>query len=151
MLLKQKVIKEFYGVAAILMNKIEDHRAENQGNIEIYVRDCPHDKIVSWLSRVFGPLEKVTNESDLVIYHTSHRHSIIPISIQENMNDGSFTSIFISQNISPWSNDVDFARDAHRELKCQVRCDPGDEYPDVPSYSDTFLQITDTKEELIDW
>ena len=92
MLLKQKVIKEFYGVAAILMNKIEDHRAENQGNIEIYVRDCPHDKIVSWLSRVFGPLEKVTNESDLVIYHTSHRHSIIPISIQENMNDGSFLS-----------------------------------------------------------
>ncbi|MHC4215764.1 MAG: hypothetical protein ACYSWP_20645 [Planctomycetota bacterium] len=132
------------------MNNIKGYRAENPGNIEVYVRNCPRDKIASWLCRVFGPFEKV-NESDPVIYHVSYRNSTISISIQERMEDGPFTSIFINPNITPWSNDVDFARDAHRELKCQVRCYPGDEYPDVPSYSDTFLQITGTKEELIDW
>jgi hypothetical protein len=50
-----------------------------------------------------------------------------------------------------WRSDVEFARFLAGVTGRSVRCDPGSMFPEVWAYSDTFLQIENGVESLIEW
>jgi len=50
-----------------------------------------------------------------------------------------------------WESDVEFARFLASATGRSVRCDPGSAFPEVSPYSDTFLQIENGNESLVDW
>ncbi len=54
------------------------------------------------------------------------------------------------RNCDYWETDVDFARFLAKEVGGRVLCDPGSKFPEVSPYSDTFLEIEDGKESLIE-
>lgn len=50
-----------------------------------------------------------------------------------------------------WGSDVEFARFLASSTGRSVRCDPGAAFPEVSPYSDTFLQIENGIESLVEW
>jgi len=120
-------------------------------DIEIYIRSCPREKILAWISRVLGPLEKKHEDTDQTIYHCNHHGHIVPVVITDGIAAGPFTGVWFNSDETPWAHDVECAREIHLKTGCTVRCDPCGVYTQVDPYSDVFLQISDMKEELIDW
>src|SRR5262245_25283930 len=115
-----------------------------QTNIEIFA-DCSQERLLAWVESVIGGLSTGEVAGAATIYQSS-AGSVITTPIE----DSDFISIWFSTPHSPWATDVDCARQAAREIRCVVRCDPGVAY-DVDPYSDVFLQIADSSETLIDW
>ena len=115
-----------------------------QSNIEIYVKGCPTNKLIAWIAQQIGTLDRASAFDGQIVYDSR----IGPVTIA--VEDSSFTSAHFQSADTPWVTDVDCARQAARELRCIVRCDPGEHFPDVHSLSDTFLQITaDGQESLL--
>ncbi|KAB2910767.1 MAG: hypothetical protein F9K29_24140 [Hyphomicrobiaceae bacterium] len=85
----------------------------------------------------------------MTIYRCQVRGSDIPVMTTHGVADGTFTSIFFGSPRTPWRNDVDCARQAARELQCEVRCDPVAVRP--LAGPGEFLRIVDGREEFVNW
>ena len=119
---------------------------KSQSNIEIYIRDCPMDRLLAWLESVVGPLRPTVDTDGIVVYATA----VGPVIITPAVADGTFVGVCFNSPNTPWDTDVDCARQASRELQCVVRCDPGEHFPDVDPLSDVFLEIADGAEKLVE-
>lgn len=121
---------------------------KRQPEIEVYLRDCPTERLVAWLRAVIGPLEDPVEAGAAIVYPSA----IGAVVVTPCIEDGPFVGVWFNTNRSPWTTDVDCARQAARELVCTVRCDPGQHYPDVPGWvSDVFLEISGGVEKLVEW
>lgn len=120
-----------------------------QSDIEIYVRDCSNERLLEWLTSAFGKVVFVDHAGKMAIYRGRMEGNDVPIMLTPGMEGGPFTSVWINSPHRPWSNDVDCARQAARDLGREVRCDPMAIRPTAaPS---EFLRILDGREEFIDW
>jgi hypothetical protein len=121
---------------------------ERQLEIEIYLRDCPSERLVEWLRSVVGPLKDPVKVGAAVVYPSA----VGSVVVTPNIEDGPFVGVWFNTHSSPWGTDVECARQAARELACTVRCCPGQDFPEVPFWvSDTFLEISGGVEQLIKW
>ena len=121
---------------------------ERQPEIEVYLRDCPTERLVAWLRAVIGPLEDPVEAGAAIVYPSA----IGAVVVTPCIEDGPFVGVWFNTNRSPWTTDVDCARQAARELVCTVRCDPGQHFPEVPRWvSDVFLEISGVVEKLVEW
>src|SRR5207248_4042795 len=93
---------------------------KRQSDIEVYVRDCPMERLGAWLQSVFGPLEAPVEAGDAVVYTGSTG----PVVVTPGIEGGPFVGVWFNTPLSPWATDVDCARQAARELGCTVRCCP---------------------------
>ena len=119
---------------------------ERQREIEIYLRDCPLDRLVTWLESVVGPLAPVEAGGAALVY----RSSIGPIVVTQGIEGGPFVGVWFNSPNTPWATDVDCARQAARELERVVRCCPGPDFPDVPCWvADQFLEIAGGMEQIV--
>lgn len=118
----------------------------HQENIEIYLR-CDTQQVVEWLARVAGPVVLTEAMGDMLAYETRTG----TVFVTPDIGDGSFVSVYMKAAGTPWSTDVDCARQAASELGCVVRCDPGRHHPEVHPASDIFLEIHRGAEVLVDW
>lgn len=116
---------------------------ERQPNIEIFLHGCPMEQLLTWIEMIIGPLEKPEEAGDSTIYPGPIGPTIVT-----PVQDG-FVSVCFNTSLTPWETDVDCARQAARELKCTVRCDPGQHFPEVHPASDIFLEINGETERLI--
>lgn len=118
-------------------------------DIEIYLHKTTMQRIVAWLESRIGPLVPIARGEDGVwIYHWSDPAPLTAITITPGAG-GSFTAVWLNSSRSPWSSHVDCARDAHRALGAEVRCDPSGLCPAAgPS---TFWRVTDSGEEPFEW
>ncbi|MBF5004323.1 hypothetical protein [Diaphorobacter caeni] len=124
-------------------------------DIEVYVQTADRNAVVALLRPELGELElEHVPELDLHIYSNQTLH----LSISESV-DG-FLSVWLRargrapwhDSGTPWPNSPALARFLVRGMGCMVRCDPEDDYPEVPSLSDVFLQIdADGRETLFTW
>jgi hypothetical protein len=73
----------------------------------------------------------------------------LKIVVNSNIQDG-FTSVWVL-GANCWKSNAEFARFLARTLRCRVRCDPGDAYPQVSPYADAFLEISDGRESIVAW
>lgn len=120
---------------------------EKQPDIEIYLKECPMDKLVEWLTSLFGNIEPPLEAGDSEVFHSS----IGPIIITPTIEDSEFISVWFNTPNSPWLTDVECARQASIDLKCIVRCNPGQHFPEVPAQSDLVLEIENKVESLVVW
>jgi hypothetical protein len=121
---------------------------ERQRDIQIYIRDCPPERLIGWLESVVGPLDDPEPAGSAVV----HRSSNGSVVVTPRIEDGPFVSVWFNTPGSPWATDVDCARQAARELGYVVRCCPGQHFPDVPWWaSDRFLEIANGVEKTISW
>jgi hypothetical protein len=121
----------------------------DQNTIEIYVRHCPNERLLEWVTSALGQTLLVCQEECLTVYRCQVHGNDVPVVTTHGVADGTFTSIFFNSPHTPWCNDVDCARQAARELQCEVRCDPVAVRP--LARPDEFLRIVDGREEYINW
>ena len=120
------------------------HKEED---IEMYFLCDNLQVVLKWIESCCGPLREAQEAGEITFYKisqgsvaiTSTKASIPCISVW-----------FISQN-TRWDRGIDCARQAASDTGLVVRCDPGNEYPEVHPLSDVFLEIRDGRETLIEW
>jgi hypothetical protein len=105
------------------------------------------DKLVEWLTNLFGNLEPSVEAGDFDVFQSK----IGPIIVTSAIEDSEFISVWFNTPNTPWPTDVECARKASIDLECVVRCDPGQHFPDVPVESDIFLEIENKVESLVTW
>jgi hypothetical protein len=120
---------------------------DKQREIEIYVRDCTVADLLAWAGSRLGNLAGPDAAGDATVYESPCG----PLIVTPAIEDGPFISLWFNTPRTPWRTDVDCARDAARALRCTVRCDPGQQYPEVPPQSSIFLEIVGEREELVTW
>jgi hypothetical protein len=119
---------------------------DRQPEIEIYLHNCPLERLVAWLRTVVGPLEEAMPRGNAVVYPSA----VGPVVVTTDAG-GSFVGVWFNTPRSPWNTDVECARQAANELKCTVRCDPGPHFADASSLSAIFLEISGGNERLTEW
>lgn len=118
-------------------------------DIEIYLARCEIAPLDAWLEQAIGapPLTPAGKRK----WRTLGRGDggEVPVLVVENAADG-FASLWLDSAETPWASDSECAREAARQLGCEVRCSLGGWQPgDDP---DRFLQIeADGSERPIDW
>ena len=120
---------------------------KRQPDIEIYLKDCPMDKLIVWLTSLFGNLEPPVEAGNSTVFHSA----IGPVIITAQLEDGEFFSVWFNTPNSPWATDMECARQASYDLKCLVRCCSGQYFSEVPAESDIFLEIEKEVESLTVW
>ena len=121
---------------------------ERQPDIDIYVRDCPIERLITWLESVVGPLASAEDAGAATVYPSR----IGPVIVTPGIEDGPFVGVWFNSPNSPWATDVDCARQVAWELGCVVRCCPGEHFPEVPWWaSDQFLEIVGGVEQIVTW
>lgn len=111
--------------------------------IAIYI-DCSPERFAEWVGSIAGPLNENQKIGDTSTIYSGPLGRIVVSSNDED----SFLEVTCFLSPSPWATHADCGRQAARELKCRVRCEPGAEYPEVIRHSETALEIDGTKEPL---
>ncbi|MGC3872707.1 hypothetical protein ACPF7Z_05475 [Halomonas sp. GXIMD04776] len=122
---------------------------ERYPDIEIYLSEVIIERLDTWLGEKLNasPLTPAGKRK-----WRSHGHchgERIPILLVEKAADG-YASLWFDSPTTPWQRDADCARQAARELGCEVRCSLGGWQPgDDP---DRFWQVhPDASEGVIEW
>ena len=108
-------------------------------DIEIYIEGSETEQVISFLNKEIGTL---SYDSEIYEGHVLYTYGDANVLINTGIQDG-YISVYL-KGIAKWKSDVD-------SLGVKVRCDPGSEYPNVSSYSDLFVEITQQGESLIEW
>jgi hypothetical protein len=121
---------------------------QRQPEIEVYLCDCTEERLVAWLESVVGPLGEPEEPGASIVYSST----IGPVVVTPGIEGGPFVGVWFNTSRTPWTTDLDCARQAARELGCTVRCCPGQLFTEVPWWvSDVFLEISGGAEELVKW
>ncbi|MCW8932260.1 MAG: hypothetical protein OQL19_18755 [Gammaproteobacteria bacterium] len=88
-------------------------------------------------------------DSELDEGHTLYIHDNIKVLINEGLQER-YVSVYIKE-ANNWSTDIELARDIANKLRVAVRCDPGQDYPNVSPYSNIFVEVTSDGEHLVEW
>jgi hypothetical protein len=115
--------------------------------IEIYVRDCSGEQLISWIESAVGPLGPPEHAGEAAVYPSL----LGPVIITSGIEGGPFTSIWFNMSQNLWANDADCGRQAARELGCTVRCSPGQNFPEIYPAAPVFLEIECGAERLVIW
>ena len=111
-------------------------------DIGIYI-NSPMEQVVKWISSVVGLLNEDTRiGNDVFIYSCSFGKVIVTSNDEDSFVEVSFHTPGI------WKTGAECARQAARELRCKVHCDPGADYPEVNPHSDVMLEIDATTEPI---
>lgn len=111
--------------------------------IAIYI-DCSKEQFLKWINSIVGHLKEDVKIGDDTIFYSGSMGRLLVMS-----NDGSsFLEVNCFFTPQPWATHVECSRQAAREVKCKVRCEPGAYYPEVNPLSNTWLEIDGTKEPI---
>ncbi|UZE95099.1 hypothetical protein [Alkalimarinus alittae] len=98
-----------------------DH--QRQPDIEVYIKECSIDEIITWLNSVFedvktlGPLDK----KSITLTCTNGDNSI-PLTVYTGAAGKLYTSLWFQSEKTPWKTDLDCALAIANALDTEVRC-----------------------------
>lgn len=115
-------------------------------DLEIYIEGRETEQVISFLNKEIGTL---SYDSEIDKGHVLYTYGDAKVLINTGIQD-SYMSVYL-KGIEKWKSDVEFARCIVDSLGVTVRCDPGNEYPNVSPYSDLFVEITQQGESLVEW
>lgn len=113
-------------------------------SVDAYVFGADPDSVARIISTAIGSPFTCECVADFRFYEIAECQLVV-----NPGEDGYFSYSLVDCNL--WGNDVEFARFLARSTCQSVRCDPGSTFPEVSPYSDTFLQIENGLESLIEW
>jgi len=116
-----------------------------QYDIEVFAKTGNTNAVVSLLSRSIGPLTSSGSPDD---EPQIYQHGSASVVLQ--FSEDGFLSVWV-RGSTAWSSCCALGRHLAKELRCVVRCDPGNEFPEVSPYSNVFLEIKGDKESLVSW
>ncbi|WP_237065866.1 hypothetical protein [Microbulbifer guangxiensis] len=114
-------------------------------DVEIYINNIDEKSLLGWISSVLEEVVEVQRDDEMVILSGVFDKSIVPVIIQKNVENLDLTGVWFNSEITPWSSDLECAREAFYSLNKTVLCDPGEEYPSPTQ----FLEISENGEKLI--
>lgn len=121
----------------------------NHPDIEIYIKNAEHTDIVKWLSQRFDSFTSLGHKGVLHTWHASYQDHTFKVAIHERALGKSWSSVWFQSDNTPWSIDLDCAREAAKVLNLQVRCiASGWQEGDNP---DEWWKLENGTEEKIEW
>lgn len=126
-----------------------DNLLEQLDDLEIYVEGAPLDAIKQWLLANF-PGSEVRRESKKGFrFQGAYQAKRTPITVVKNAGNTGFTSIWVQNRNTPWSNDMEMGRSAHQAIGATVRCiESAWQKGDDP---DRWYEISTGGEKIISW
>ena len=124
---------------------MQSESPDRQEDVEIYVRACSVSDILRWLSGVLGPFRQL--EATPILYISENSEPPFTLLMWDEIGDGTYTSVMLAPNSTPWATDVAFARAAYAALDRAVRCDPGA----LSAKPWHWLEISPSGEALVEW
>lgn len=119
-------------------------RPKNKIDVEAYVFGLPIEVVVAAISTAIGALGSPEVIEEIQIYNVNEC-----ILVVQSGSYGNSVSYFL-RNCDYWETDVEFARFLAEEVGARILCDPGSSFPEVSPYSDTFLELENGKESLVE-
>lgn len=117
-------------------------------DIEIYIREPVLKRVLGWIKSKLGPIEELPvdqSQQDVRMFRTTEHQPSVPIMIQSSIEGGPYVGIWFDSSATPWSTDVDCARDAFEAFGLPVQCDPGPSHED----QDDFFRIDSSGESIV--
>lgn len=112
-------------------------------DVEAYVFGPSLEVVVEAIGTAIGALGTPEVLEDIHFFKSKEC-----ILVVQSSYGGSFS--YFLRNCDRWGTDVEFARFIAKEVGGRILCDPGSSFPEVSPYSDTFLEIEDDKESLVE-
>ena len=118
-------------------------------DLEIYVEGDPLETIEAWLLSCFPEGEVQRKSKKGFRFQGNHNQQSTPITVVKNAGQTGYTSVWVQNRNTPWNNDVEMARAAHKALQISVRCiESAWQKGDDP---DQWYEITAAGEGIITW
>lgn len=118
-------------------------------DIEIYIKNSSVEAICAWLAKRFEQLEPIGRKGLLHQYQARYQGHDFEVLINERAIGKSWIIVWFQSDKTPWSIDLDCAREASTELHTQVRCiASGWQEGDDP---DEWWRVDKGKEQKIKW
>jgi hypothetical protein len=122
---------------------------ERQPEVEVYLRDCPVERVLAWVREAVGPLTGPFDCGGVVAYHPATGPGAVVVT--PSVEGGPFLGVWFNTPARPWATDAECARAAARDLGCVARCDPSREHPELPPGADVWLEVSGGVERLVAW
>lgn len=123
-----------------------------QPDIEIYLKNTSPAKILDWLQQRFSDTEAPEQQGHSYQMRVYHDHDWITVLLVCGAAGKPWTSLWFDSPNSPWSNDLECAREIHQALEAQVRCNGGFWEEGDKENMDEWWQIAlDGEESRIVW
>lgn len=96
---------------------------QRQPDIEVYIKECSIEEIISWLNSVFGEVKTPTSldKASINVSCTSG-DSTIPLTIYTGAAGKLYTSLWFKSENTPWETDLDCAMALATALNKELRC-----------------------------
>ncbi len=119
------------------------------GDIEIYVRDAPIPAIQAWVGSVFGPAQWQRRGS-AICTRIPRGQGDLPIKLFPEAFRG-FCCILFESADTPWTDDLECARDARQALGGEVRCTVGGWSEEDDPEDEWWWRLDDRGEQKVRW
>ncbi|MFD2229760.1 hypothetical protein [Alkalimarinus sediminis] len=127
----------------------DDH--PRQPDIEVYIKECSIEEIISWLGSVFndvnthGPLDKPS-----INVTCSTANNSIPLTIYTGAAGKLYTSLWFQSEHTPWKTDLDCAMAMANALGNEVRC-ATDSWQESEDSDNQWWKITREGKTMVSW
>ncbi|MHB0938043.1 MAG: hypothetical protein ACYDCO_13550 [Armatimonadota bacterium] len=120
--------------------------SEEAFDIEAYVTGTTVEAIAEVLTSALPGLTYESHPLENVTVYTAQNTTV---RLSTGIQDG-FIGVWMT-GATPWHTDVALARFLSERLHCMARCDPSAIRPDLAFVTNTFLEIEEGKESLVEW
>lgn len=123
-----------------------------QPDIEIYLKNSVPEQIFDWLRQRFSEMEAPEQKGHSYQTRVYHDNQWIPVLMVCGAAGKPWTSVWFDSPNTPWSHDLECAREVYETLQLQIRCNGGFWEEGDKERMDEWWQIaTDGSESRIIW
>ncbi|MDC0664192.1 hypothetical protein [Marinobacter sp. SS21] len=122
-------------------------------DLEIYIRDLGPSQLSAWLRQQVDALQLDDSELAEAVLKGQGEYLGQPIrvSVYPQAMGKRYACVVLEGEKLPWSQDLEFARNAWRALDTEVRCSPGQWQEGDPVEDDKWWRIDQRGEQLVAW
>ncbi len=118
-------------------------------DVEIYVKRVELKDILNWLASHFD-IKAETRKGEILEVTLAAGNIEFACKIFEKAARGGYTSIWFTENHTPWEDDLSCAREAFRTFAAETRCINGN-WDGNEEDSGGWIRITADGEAVVNW
>lgn len=123
-----------------------------QPDIEIYLKNTTPTQVLEWLEQRFADIDEPVQQGNSYQLRVYHDSEWIPVRLVCAAAGKPWSSLWFDSPQTPWGDDQECAREAHKALGAQIRCNGGFWEEGDEAGMDEWWQIaTDGSESQVTW